>query len=56
MVIIHVPLHSGTPGRIVDLELAIDRNGSLETTSRQAMLFARLLDDKDMRLTTNVSS
>lgn len=56
MVIIHVPLHSGTPERIVDLELAIARKGSLETTSRRATLFARLLDENEMRLTTTVSS
>jgi hypothetical protein len=56
LVIIHVPLHSGTPGRIVDLELAIARNGSLETTSRRATLFARLLDENEMRLTTTANS
>jgi hypothetical protein len=56
MVIIHVPLHSGTPGRIVDLELAIARNGSLETAIRRATLFARLLDENEMQLTTTVSS
>jgi len=56
MVIIQIPLHSGTPGRIVDLELAIARDDSLETASRRATLFARLLDENEMRLTTTVSS
>ncbi len=56
MVIIRVPLHSTTPGRIVDLELAIARKGSLETTSRRATLFARLLDENEMQLTTTANS
>lgn len=56
MVIIRVPLRSATPGRIVDLELAIARKGSLETTSRRATLFARLLDENEMQLTTTVNS
>jgi len=45
MVTINVPLRSVTPGRMVSLELAIARNGSLETTGRRATLFARLLDE-----------
>jgi hypothetical protein len=56
MVIIQIPLHSGTPGQIVDLELAIARKGSLETTSRRATLFARLLDENEIRLATTMNS
>lgn len=56
MVIIQIPLKSGTPGRTVDLELAIARKGSLETTSRRATLLARLLDENEMLLATAVGS
>ncbi|MHC4166564.1 MAG: hypothetical protein ACYSWQ_06390 [Planctomycetota bacterium] len=56
MVIMHIPLHSGTSGWIVDMELAITRKGYLETTSRRATLFARLLDENETRLTVAVRS
>jgi UDP-GlcNAc:undecaprenyl-phosphate GlcNAc-1-phosphate transferase len=45
MVVINVPLLSAAPGRMINLELAIARNGSLEATGRRATLFARLLDE-----------
>jgi UDP-GlcNAc:undecaprenyl-phosphate GlcNAc-1-phosphate transferase len=45
MVIINVPLRSAAPGRMVNLELAITRNGSLEAAGRRVTLFARLLDE-----------
>ncbi len=52
LVILHVPLHSRTAGRQTSLELALATNGSLETTSRRATLFARLLEENEMWLTT----
>jgi len=45
LVTINVPLQSMTPGRMVNLELTIARNGSLEAAGRRATLFARLLDE-----------
>jgi UDP-GlcNAc:undecaprenyl-phosphate GlcNAc-1-phosphate transferase len=45
MVIINVPLRNAAPGRTVNLEMAVARNGSLEATGRRATLFARLLDE-----------
>jgi UDP-GlcNAc:undecaprenyl-phosphate GlcNAc-1-phosphate transferase len=45
MVLMNIPLRSGTPDRRVSLELAIARNGSLEATGRRVTLFARLLDE-----------
>jgi UDP-GlcNAc:undecaprenyl-phosphate GlcNAc-1-phosphate transferase len=52
LVILHVPLHSRTAGRQASLELALAPDGSLETTSRRATLFARLLEENEMWLTT----
>lgn len=56
LVVIHVPLESGTPERTMSLELAIARDGPLETTGRRATLFVRLLDENEMRSTATVGS
>jgi len=45
LVILNVPVRDAAPGRTVNLELAIARNGSLEAAGRRATLFARLLDE-----------
>jgi UDP-GlcNAc:undecaprenyl-phosphate GlcNAc-1-phosphate transferase len=55
LVILHVPLRGGTPGRQTSLELALVPDGSLEATSRRATLFARLLDENEMWLTATGS-
>jgi hypothetical protein len=45
MVVLNVPLRPLPPHRLVHLELALARNGSLEAATRRATLFARLLDE-----------
>jgi len=49
MILLNVPLRSLVSGQLVNLELAIPRNGSLEATGRRATLFARLLDENGAR-------
>ncbi len=53
MITIRVPVRSATPGLTVSLELAMARNGSLETTGRRATLFARLLDENGATVRAN---
>jgi UDP-GlcNAc:undecaprenyl-phosphate GlcNAc-1-phosphate transferase len=52
LVTIRVPIRSVTPGPRITLELAVARNGSLETTGRRATLFARLLDENGAKIAT----
>jgi hypothetical protein len=51
MVIVNVPLRPLPTDRVVHLELALPRNGSLEAATRRATLFARLLDENSQHLT-----
>ncbi len=45
MVLVCIPVPSAGTGRTTSLELAIPKNGSLETAGRRVTLFARLLDE-----------
>jgi hypothetical protein len=54
MVVLSVPLQSNAPGQNASLELAIAGTGSLETSSRRAALFTRLLDEKRIGVTSSV--
>lgn len=49
-VILNVPLRNATRGPIVNLELAVARNGSLEVAARRVTLFARILDENRTRI------
>jgi hypothetical protein len=51
-----VPVGNGQPDPSMELEIAVPVNGAIESASRQAMLFSRLIDEYNLiRLNGRVS-
>jgi UDP-GlcNAc:undecaprenyl-phosphate GlcNAc-1-phosphate transferase len=50
VMIINLPVSNGQPDASIELEIAVPVDGALETASRQAMLFSRLIDDHNVFL------